>query len=131
MAHMVLKKGKYWELHESYRDERGRPRKRFLRYLGCYSAQWKETRSVEFDGVDWAKIERMECERLDREKAAYDAKLAALNEQYGLRVGPVDPTPVEKQSPAASAASVPEQGAPQSDQSSERDADGNAVQAEA
>jgi hypothetical protein len=50
---------------------------------------------VEFDGVDWAKIERMECERLDREKAAYDAKLAALNEQYGLRVGPVDPTPVE------------------------------------
>ena len=100
MAHMVLKKGRYWELHESYRDERGRPRKRFLRYLGRYSPAWKETCAPLLDGVDWAEIERQECERIDREKAAYDVKLAALNAEHRLRVGPVDPVPVEP-SPAA------------------------------
>jgi hypothetical protein len=108
---MVLKKGRYWELHESYRDERGRPRKRFLRYVGRYSPEWKETRAPELDGVDWAEIERQECELMDREKAAYDAKLAALNEQYGLRVGPVDPVPVEPSRATAVEASEPEQGA--------------------
>lgn len=111
MAHMVLKKGRYWELHESYRDERGRPRKRFLKYLGRYSQEWKETHAPLLDGVDWAEIERQECERVDREDAAREAKLAALNAQYGLRVGPVDPTPVEKESPAAPASSEPEQSA--------------------
>jgi hypothetical protein len=63
MVHMVLKKGRYWELHESYRDVRGRPRKRFLRYLGRYSASWKESCAPELDGIDWAEIERQECER--------------------------------------------------------------------
>jgi hypothetical protein len=126
MAHMVLKKGRYWELHESYRDDRGRPRKRFLRYLGRYSIDWKETLAKELDGVDWVAIERQECERIDREKAACDAKLAELNAEYGLRVGPIDPTPLEKESPAPVEASEPEQSAPQEgqpEQPSEPDAD--------
>jgi hypothetical protein len=95
MAHMVLKKGRYWELQESYRDARGRPRKRLLKYLGVYSVDWRATFASELHGLDWDAIERQECERLDREEAARDAKLEALNQQHGLRVGPVDPVPVE------------------------------------
>jgi hypothetical protein len=109
MAHAVLKRGRYWEVYESYRDERGRPRKRFLKYLGRYSIDWRATFASDLHGVDWDAIEREECERQDSEKAAYDAKLASLNELYGLRVGPVDPAPVEPSH--AAPAPAPEPGA--------------------
>lgn len=41
MAHWVTRKGKYVSLEESYRDERGRPRKRILQYLGIPSIDWR------------------------------------------------------------------------------------------
>ena len=95
MAHAILKHGRYWEVYESYRDERGRPRKRFLKYLGRYSVDWRATFVSELNGVDWDAIERQECERQDKEEAARQAKLADLNQQYGLTLGPADPVPVE------------------------------------
>lgn len=99
MAHLVSRRG-YFSLEESYRDERGRPRKRYLAYLGRYSIDWRATLASEVQGVDWDAIEREEAARVDAEEKAYQAKLAHL--PSGLRVGPVDPVPVERQTPCQS-----------------------------
>jgi hypothetical protein len=120
MAHMVLKKGRYWELQESYRDARGRPRKRFLKYLGLYSIDWRATFASDLHGVDWDAIERQELARIEAEEKARQEKLAAL--PVGLHTGPTDPAPVEHSHAAPAPPSEPEPSGPlesQSEQPSE------------
>lgn len=93
MPHLVRRKGRYWSLEESYRDERGKPRKRVLRYLGLYRVDWRATLGPNLDsGVDWDAIERDELARQEREERAREEKLAAL--PAGLHVGPTDPAPL-------------------------------------
>lgn len=87
MAHLVNRKG-YWSVEESYRDGK-RVRKRYIRYLGRYSIDWRAMFASELGGVDWDAIEKQECARLHAQEKAYQAKLAAL--PVGLHVGPTDP----------------------------------------
>ena len=127
---MVLKKGRYWELQESYRDERGRPRKRFLRYLGVLGQiDWKAT-FAPGDGVDWHAIEQQELARMKEHDDAYEQKLKdqrdAFKASTGLepRAGPVDPVPVEPSRAGSAPPDATEPSAPQenlSDQPSESD----------
>lgn len=129
--HMVLKKGRYWELQESYRDDRGRPRKRFVRYLGVLGhIDWKAT-FAPGDGIDWHAIEQQQLARVKEQEDAHAQKLKEQREAFKaatgleLPVGPVDPVPVEH---AHAQPSVPEPSAPevsQSEQPSEAAADAN------
>jgi hypothetical protein len=94
MSHVVMKKGKYAELYESYRDERGRPRKRFLKYLGKFGdIDWKATLQGDPDDRAMAAAERA-AERAGALESRPERQPTALPQ--GLRSGPVDPVPIEK-----------------------------------
>jgi len=96
MAHLVTRKGKYVSLEESYRDERGRPRKRILKYFGVLgSIDWHATLLGTDRGVDWWAIEQEQLARMNAEDAEQKSKEAALHAAYGLTVGPTDPVPQE------------------------------------
>src|SRR4051812_39819317 len=106
MSHYVLKRGKYWEEYESYRDERGRPRKRFLRYLGILGdIDWKATLQGDPEDRAMAVAERLGAEA-DARRAPEVEKPSELPD--GLHVGPTDP--VEAVDTAAEKEQAPESG---------------------
>jgi len=61
---------------------------------------------VRTHGIDWDAIEREELARAKAEEAHQAAIIGALHKAYGLTLGPVAPTPVEKVA-APEAASSP------------------------
>ncbi len=99
-THYVHKLGLYWEEWESYRDERGRPRKRFVKYWGKRDPRrsWGGLGPVQKDGVDWAKIEREEIARQEVDEIVQHWRTEFQREQFkaatGLDLpdGPTDPT---------------------------------------
>jgi hypothetical protein len=97
MAHMVIKKGRYAELHENVPGKRGK--KRFVRYLGILGRiDWSRMNG---DGVDWYAIEQAELTRIKQDELAHemyrDLQNLVFKEETGLDlpVGPVDPVPIE------------------------------------
>ena len=67
-------------------------------------------------GMDWDKLERDQLARQDREEASKQASLNALHAEYGLTVGPNNPTPVDKAIPDSAAdAKEPEASADEPD----------------
>jgi hypothetical protein len=94
MSHVVVKKGRYAELYESYRDERGRPRKRFLKYLGKLGEiDWEATLQGDPEDRAMAVAERFGVQ-VDARRAPVPQMPSGL--PTGLHTGPVDPTPLEK-----------------------------------
>ena len=89
------------------------PESSYIRYLGRFSIEWRVTLASDLEGVDWDAVVQEECARLDKEEAAHETKLAALNQQYGLTLGPVDPAPIEPSHTAPALPSEPEPSAPQ------------------
>jgi hypothetical protein len=99
-------------------------KKRYIRYLGRFSIDWRATLASEVQGVDWDAIEREECERLDAGEKARAEKLAAL--PAGLHAGPTDPTPVEPaQAPETSSLDALEEPDTPSDAPGSDDASGS------
>lgn len=87
MAHLVKRKG-YWSLEESYRDANGKPRKRYLKYLG------------KLGQIDWAGTFKSESGMAAAERAMEEAEARPVVEPPsklpdGLHVGPVDPVLAE------------------------------------
>lgn len=103
-THFVCKRG-YWEEYESYRDERGRPRKRFVKYWGKRDPRrrWGGLGPIETDGVDWNKLAEDELVRMAQEENAYEMfrelQSMAFKEETGLDLPhspPGDPVPIDK-----------------------------------
>lgn len=96
---MVVKKGRYAELHENVPGKRGK--KRFLRYLGILGRiDWSRMNG---DGVDWYAIEQAELTRIKQDELAHDMyrdlQKLMFKEETGLDLpvnGSSDPVPVEK-----------------------------------
>jgi hypothetical protein len=94
---IVNNKG-YWEERKSVREGK-KVRSVFVRYLGkvlgpIADISLSETLRSEKNGIDEEAAERQAIERLDAEEKVYQAKLANL--PSGLKLGPVDPSPIEK-----------------------------------
>lgn len=95
MVYRVLVKGKYWEERESYRDPvTGKPRTRFLRYLG---------KTLGVPQIDWHAAFHSEPCVAAAERAADEAEAKRGPEveevsrlPAGLHTGPREPVPLEK-----------------------------------
>jgi len=97
MPHYVQRKG-YWSLEESYRDANGKPRKRYLKYLGKLGVPVISLSASLRSEPGIAAADRA-MERADKERGPVVEEVSKI--PSGLHVGPVDPTPVETSSPPA------------------------------
>jgi hypothetical protein len=114
MAHYVQRKG-YWSLEESYRDERGKPRKRYLKYLGKLGQiDWSATLNgfPEDRGLHAAERAAEKADALRGPVVKEPSKLPV-----GLHVGPTDPMPVDT-NPEAEQEQTPDTPEPGSDDAS-------------
>ncbi len=112
-THYVLKRGRYWEEWESYRDARRRPRKRFIKYWGQRDPRdWPSVPRPQVDDrFDWDKALREEEVRLNQENDAYEMfrelQSIIFKEETGLDLpaNPLGaPVPVDKEPAFAEAA---------------------------
>jgi len=111
-AHWVNRKG-YWSLEESYRDERARPRKRVLRYIGkMLGIPSLSFANIEPNGSKYeeAAYDDVMVQELD-EALARDIQANEFHKATGLDLPePVsDLTPMDKSSPAPPAEPEPTQ----------------------
>jgi hypothetical protein len=98
MAHVVIRKG-YASIEESYRDERGRPRKKVLRWIGRVSETVAMNLRSEPGAGAWGDWERQQLDLYETEQEGYQAALDRLPD--GLHVGPTDPVePVSSELPS-------------------------------
>jgi hypothetical protein len=123
MAHLVIRKGKYASLEESYRDESGRPRKRVLAYYGrskppsILDIDWHASIIGEPQGGSAAVT--AEFTPQGSVEAVQDDKLPT-----GLHTGPTDPTQTNDEThptPSPPDVSAPDDG-PQSESDQGQDA---------
>jgi hypothetical protein len=117
MSYVVTTKKGYRELRESYRDPAtGKPRSRFLRYLGKLGdIDWKATLQGDPEDRAMAVAERLGAEADARRAPVVEEPSRLLT---GLHVGPVDPVqtaPVEQvqeTAPAEHAGPAPDDATP-------------------
>lgn len=98
---IVVKKGRYVELHENVPGKRGK--KRFVRDLGILGQiDWGALCAGNEYGIDWHALELKALEEVkqkeEADRAMRAAQAAAFKAATGLElpVGPVDPVPTEK-----------------------------------
>lgn len=101
-THYVHKLGLYWEEWESYRDERGRPRKRFIKYWGRRDPRRRWGGVGPVRPINWDKIEQAQLVEVKQEENAHQMfrtlQGIVFKEETGLDLphGVSDPVPIEK-----------------------------------
>jgi hypothetical protein len=88
-THYVCKRG-YWEEYESYRDERGRPRQRFIKYWGKRDPRRRWGGVGPAYGLDWEKIGQDELERMRKAEVKHyidrEVQAVLFQENTGLKM---------------------------------------------
>lgn len=95
----IIKGKKYLYREQRYRE--GRKVRSKSTYLGAVGAFIGANLSGQRYGYDEEAALRQLAGREVRDEAARQAHLDALHQAYGLKLGPANPTPIEKESPTA------------------------------